>query len=382
MYIQRKLENVLKKRLFGGKVLIVCGPRQAGKTTLVRHLTEPYGEDTLYIDCELPRYRDLLGRADMDTLFKLVRGHKIVVFDEAQVIPNIGQILKSLFDHHPETQYIATGSSSFDLANKVSEPLTGRSLEFTLYPLALDELANNPFDAEARISELMRFGGYPGTQDLSEEEHILRLKTLLSQYVYKNILAVGGIKKPEVITQLLNLLAFQIGQEVSYRELAGELGTSSLTVERYIDLLEKNFVIFRLQGYAKNLRNEVTRTKKIYFIDLGLRNALIGNFAPISITARADVGALFENCMLVERIKAQAHNGLVSPERYFWRTVAQAEVDYIEISQVDTQMRAFEFKWNSKKTVTAPLAFRKAYHDTPFTLVNIENGYMFVTDEN
>lgn len=378
MYIQRNLEKVLKNRLFGGKALIVYGPRQAGKTTLVRHLTEPYGKEALYIDCELPRYRDLLGRADMDALFSLVRGHKIVVFDEAQVIPNIGQILKSLFDHHPEVQYIATGSSSFDLANKVSEPLTGRSLEFTLYPMALDELAENSFDAEARIVELMRFGGYPGVLNLSEEEHIVQLKTLVSQYVYKNVLAVGGIKKPEVITQLLNLLALQIGQEVSYRELAEQLRTSSVTIERYIDLLEKNFIVFRLQGYAKNLRNEVTRTKKIYFIDLGLRNALIGNFAPISTTARADVGALFENCMLVERMKAQAHSGAPLPERYFWRTMAQAEVDYIEIAPTDAHMHAFEFKWNKKNTI-APRAFRNAYPHTPFTTVGVENGYMFVT---
>ncbi len=380
MYIQRKLEDVLSSRLFGGKVLIVFGPRQAGKTTLVQHLTEPYGEEVRYIDCELPRYRDLLGRADMEALFSMIRGYKIVVFDEAQVVSNIGQILKSLFDHHPEVQYIATGSSSFDLANKVSEPLTGRSLEFTLYPMALDELSSNAFDAEARIAELMRFGGYPGVLNLSEEEHILQLKTLASQYVYKNIFAAGGIKKPEVITQLLNLLALQIGQEVSYRELAEQLGASSLTVERYIDLLEKNFIIFRLKGYAKNLRNEVTRTKKIYFIDLGLRNALIGNFAPVSATARSDVGALFENCMIVERLKAQSHSGAVLPERYFWRTTAQAEVDYIEIAPTDARMRAFEFKWNTKKRAIAPSAFRNAYPETPFTVVSVENGYAFISN--
>lgn len=376
MYIQRNLENVLKNRLFGGKVIILYGPRQAGKTTLVKHIISKFASQVRFIDCELLENRELLTHRKSAELFSLVEQYKIVVFDEAQVIPDIGSVLKTLYDHHPEVQYIATGSSSLDLANAVSEPLTGRSLEFTLYPLALSELAQNAFDAEAKVSELMRFGGYPDLAGLGEEEKKLRLKTLVSQYLYKNVLAIGGIKKPEVITQLLTLLAFQMGNEVSYRELATQLKTSQQTIERYIDLLEKNFVIIRLPAFAKNLRNEVTRSKKVYFVDMGIRNALIDTWKPIDPLLRNDIGALFEACMIIERVKHIAHEGRAPIARYFWRTFTGQEIDYIE--EKEGQLSAYEFKWNSTKTPSSPGAFAAAYPKATFTPVSPSHALAFV----
>lgn len=380
MYIQRNLEKVLKNRLFGGKVIILYGPRQAGKTTLVKHIVSEFGREVRFIDCELLENRELLTHRKSSELFSLVEQYKIVIFDEAQVIPDIGSVLKTLYDHHPEVQYIATGSSSFDLANSVSEPLTGRSLEFTLYPLSLSELARNPFDAEVKVSELMRFGGYPDLVGLGEEEKKLRLKTLVSQYLYKNVLAVGGVKKPEVIIQLLTLLAFQMGNEVSYRELAVQLKTSQQTIERYIDLLEKNFVIIRLPSFAKNLRNEVTRSKKVYFVDMGIRNALIDAWKPIDVLLRNDIGALFESCMVTERVKNIAHEGNVPTARYFWRTFAGQEIDYLE--EREEQLYAYEFKWNSAKIPSVPRAFAGAYPTVTFMPVSPSTALSFVSGDN
>jgi uncharacterized protein len=377
MHIQRRLLPILKEQLFKKKVLILYGPRQAGKTTLVRELIEPFGADALYIDCEAPANNEMLRTRNTITLFSLVHGKKIVVFDEAQTVRGIGSALKTLFDHHPEVQYIATGSSSFDLANVVSEPLTGRSREFTLYPISLDELTQQPFEYEQRLHEYMRFGGYPGVIFKSEDDRIRDLTALASQYLYKNVLALNGVKKPELIVQLLQLLAHQIGNEVSYRELSSTLKISVQTVERYIDLLEKNFVILRIGAFSRNLRNEVVRTKKVYFIDVGLRNALIGAFAPIHVSQRADVGALFENVMIIERIKFLAHTYATPASHYFWRTVDKSEVDYVE--QHTNTLRAYERKWDADRSHKLPRAFINQYPDIPVTFVTPRNAYAFVT---
>lgn len=367
MYIERKLYHTIQKTLFAGKVVVLYGPRQAGKTTLVKKLITAYGDTARYIDCELLENRDLLVRGFSNELFSLVKNYKIVVFDEAQSIPDIGSVLKTLIDHHPEVQYIATGSSSFDLVNSVSEPLTGRSLEYVLYPLAIDEIETTAFDVEQKLSEWMRFGLYPGITG-TESEKIKKLSTLTSQYLFKNVLSIGGIKKPELIAKLLKLLALQLGQEVSYRELATMLGTSQQTIERYLDLLEKNFIITRLSGYSKNMRNEVTRTKKFYFIDLGIRNVLAENFQPIDVHRRLDVGALFENLAIVERLKSIANQDLSLIHRYFWRTFSQQEVDYLE--DVQGVLSAFEFKWNpNPKRTTPPKSFTQAYPNASFSLV-------------
>jgi len=379
MYVKRLLEEQIKERLFKGKVLIINGPRQSGKTTLVKHVIAEFGDAARYIDCELISNNELLTRRDTAAIFSLVRGYKIVVFDEAQTVRGIGSVLKSLFDHVPEVQYIATGSSSFDLVNEVSEPLTGRSIEFVLYPFGLTELVSNSFDAENKISEMMRFGGFPGIQQETEGEKIIQLNTLVSQYLYKNVLSIEGFRKPELVTSLLKLLAFQIGNEVSYRELSSTLGASIATVQKYIGLLEKNYVILRIGSYSCNKRSEVTKSKKIYFIDLGLRNALINNFAPINTVARQDVGVLFENCMIVERMKYLAHRGAVGFVQYFWRSISQKEIDYIE--QYQGVVSGFEFKWSSQKTVQIPDVFKKLYPDVKVVLVSPVNVAYFIQHE-
>ncbi len=375
MYIKRALDEVLKKQLFQGKVIVLYGPRQAGKTTLVKEVVKDFGQDVRFIDCELLANNELLTRRNTEEIFSLVRGYKIVVFDEAQTVKGIGSVLKSLFDHHPEVQYIATGSSSFDLVNEVSEPLTGRSREYVLYPLGLTELTDRAFDTENRLGDFMRFGGYPGIQDESEEEKKTQLNALVSQYLYKNVLSIEGFRKPELVVSLLKLLAFQIGHEVSYRELSQTLNASVATVQKYIGLLETNYVIIRIGAYSGNGRKEVVRSKKIFFVDLGLRNALIDNFAPMIPTARPDVGVLFENCMIVERLKNVAHHGQRVPKQFFWRTVDQKEIDYLEESE--GKIKAFEFKWGNKPA-QAPKSFIEHYQNASFETINQKNAYLFL----
>ena len=367
----------MKSALFKNKVVILYGPRQAGKTTLVKRVVEGYGSDVLFIDCEVVRNNELLSRRDAAELFSLVVGYRVVVFDEAQTVRGIGQVLKTLFDHRPEIQYIATGSSSFDLANEVSEPLTGRSREYVLYPLGITELYKNSFELENGLPEYMRFGGYPGIVHESEQNKQRDLQSLVSQYLYKNVLSLDGVRKPATVTALLKLLAFQIGNEVSYRELSAQTGASVATVQKYLDLLEKNFVILRIGSYARNQRNEVTRAKKIYFIDLGLRNALIDTFAPVQSTARNDVGAMFENCMIVERMKHISHIGAVGLKQYFWRTIAQHEMDYVE--EYQSAFLAFEFKWNPKSEKGISPHFKKAYTDIPVVGVSVRSAFDFIS---
>lgn len=377
MYIARTLEPVLKSALFQNKVVILYGPRQAGKTTLVKRVVEEYGVGVLFIDCEIVRNNEILSRRDAQELFSLVSGYRVVVFDEAQTVRGIGQVLKTLFDHRPEIQYIATGSSSFDLANEVSEPLTGRSREYVLYPLGITELYRNSFELETNLPEYMRFGGYPGIVHESEQNKQRDLQSLVSQYLYKNVLSLDGVRKPATVTALLKLLAFQIGNEVSYRELSAQTGASVATVQKYLDLLEKNFVILRMGSYARNQRNEVTRAKKIYFIDLGLRNALIDAFAPMQTTARNDVGAAFENCMIVERMKHVSHNGAVGLKQYFWRTIAGHEMDYVEEYHGATM--AFEFKWNPKNERDVSPHFKKAYPNISAVGISARNAFDFIS---
>lgn len=375
MYIKRNLENVIKKQLFKGKVIIIYGPRQAGKTTLVKKILEPYMAESRYIDCELLENRTLFQNRNSTELFALVDGYKVIVLDEAQTVPEIGSILKSLIDHRPDIQYIATGSSSFDLANSVSEPLTGRSLEYTLYPMDMTELYDKAFDIENNIDNIMRYGFYPGIIG-TEEEKIKRLSMLTNQYLYKNVLAVGGIKKPDLIVKLLKLLAHQIGQEVSIREISKALETSVQTIEKYIDLLEKNYIIIRLSAYSNNMRREVTRHQKIYFVDIGIRNILIENMKRMDITERDDVGAVFENLAILERLKYISHTDKSMIHQYFWRMSNGAEIDYIE-SNTD-QLIACEFKWNVEAKVKMPRSFMELYPNAKFNKISKDNLYKFV----
>lgn len=380
MCLKRHLEEVIKERLFKGKVIVLYGARQTGKTTLVKRLLADFDPaEVRYIDCELLSNNELLTKRDDTEIFSLVKGYKVVVFDEAQTVRGIGSVLKSLFDHEPQVQYIATGSSSFDLANEVSEPLTGRSLEFTLYPLGVTEVAKNLLDAQNELKKNMRFGGYPGIVSLTEEEKERSLNLLVTQYLYKNVLAVEGLKKPELVVSLLKLLAYQIGNEVSYRKLAVSLSTTAETVQKYINLLENNFVIFRLKAFSNNKRKEVVKTRKVYFTDLGLRNALVNDFSPVEKNGRRDGGMLFENAMILERMKYISSTGGFGMEQMFWRTTAQQEIDYIEIYKNNT--RAFKFKLNEFEKVTGLKVFKELYPEVEVKLVSPKDVYNFVIGE-
>jgi predicted AAA+ superfamily ATPase len=376
MYIERHLEKVIKKNLFKEKVLILYGARQTGKTTLIKHILEDFKKDEIkYVDCELIANNELLSNRDDREIFSFVKGYKIIVFDEAQTVKGIGSVLKILFDHNKDIQLIATGSSSFDLANEVSEPLTGRSLEFILYPIAISELAKNNFEAERELQNFLRYGGYPGILNLKEEDKERDLNLLVTQYLYKNILAFEGLKKPELVVSLLKLLAYQIGQEVSYRELSSKLETSVQTIQKYINLLENNFVIFRLKAFSKNGRREVTKTRKIYFTDLGLRNALVNNFEIIK-SGRTDIGFLFENAMILERLKYLSHNGQFGYEQNFWRTTNMKEVDYVE--NLRGVFNAFEFKWGERSRLSSTKQFKEEYPEIPLRMVNAKNFFDFI----
>jgi len=377
MYIQRDLESIIKNELFKEKVIILYGARQTGKTTLVKHILKGFNEsDVKYIDCELISNRDVLMRGNDRELFSLVKGYKIIVFDEAQTVRGIGSVLKSLFDHLPDIQYIATGSSSFDLANEVSEPLTGRSLEFILYPLGITEFAKDDFELQHELGNFMRFGGYPGIIKLNEKERERDLNLLVTQYLYKNVLAVEGLKKPELVVSLLKLLAYQIGNEVSYRELALKLQTSVDTVQKYINLLENNFVIFRLSPFSSNQKREVVKTRKIYFTDLGLRNALVNNFSSVVKNGRQDGGLLFENAMILERLKYISHNGGFGLKQMFWRTTTQQEIDYIE--EYRGKISAFEFKLNELVKIKGQKIFKELYPKIGINMISPKQSAEFI----
>jgi predicted AAA+ superfamily ATPase len=367
--IQRHLKARIEKRLFKGKVIIIYGARRVGKTTLAKQITENL-EDTRYLNCELLQNKSALSTTNSELLKDFLGNYRMVVLDEAQHIDQIGLILKILADTFPEMQIIATGSSSFDLGQKISEPLTGRARRFVLYPLSFTEIADdsNLLDTHAGLDNLLRFGFYPEVVGKPEEEAIEELNEIASNYLYKDVLQFERLKRPDLLFNLLKALALQIGGEVSFQELSRLLGTSVHTIKRYIELLEQSFVIFRLNSLSGNLRNEISKGQKIYFNDPGIRNAIIQNFSPLS--ARNDVGALWENFCISERFKYHCNQGQ-TVNAYFWRSYFSREVDYIE--EKDGLITAFEFKYSPKKHTQLPNIFRQAYPDAIFKVVNNNN---------
>ena len=374
MYIIRKVETEIKKRLFTGKAIIIHGPRQSGKTTMIKHLIEPYQEDVLWLNGDSPDIQAELENITT-TKWKAILGKKkLLVIDEAQRIANIGIAMKLITDELPHIQIIASGSSSFELADKTAEPLTGRKFEFKLLPLSFVEMTeHNSFLEEKRsLEQRLIFGSYPEIICNQGDEPVL-LSSLAGSYLYKDLLLLDSIKKPSLLDKLIRAVALQLGSEVKTSELANLVGADNKTVDRYIDLLEKSFVLFTLPSFSRNLRNEIKKGKKIYFYDLGVRNAVIGNFS--SLSSRTDIGGLWENYLILERLKNQC-NQPFPPRRYFWRTLEQSEVDYIEES--GETLSAFEFKYNPNSKAKVPGAFIKSYPHAHTDIITSKNYDVFL----
>ena len=372
--IKREIQSTIEKHLFKNKVVILYGARQVGKTTLVKEIAKKI-DNSVYFNCEEPSVRSALIDKSSLELKNFIGNHTLVILDEAQSILNIGLILKLLVDTYPEVQILATGSSSFDLANEVVEPLTGRKFEFHLHPISISELVrhNSRHEVQHSLNSRLIYGMYP--EVLSGDENAeYRLKEIARSYVYKDILKLDKIRNTDALDKLLKALALQIGSEVSYNELANIVGIDKETVQRYIKILEQAFIIFRLKPYHKNIRTELRKLRKIYFVDVGIRNALIENLNPIDL--RNDVGALWENFLISERMKYLTNNNK-DAQMYFWRTQAQQELDYIEVE--NNVMSAFEFKWSDKRKLHIPKAFKDAYPSITVDLINKDAAIDFVT---
>lgn len=372
--IQRSLLTEIQESLFKGKVIQITGPRQAGKSTLMTELMKPFGNEVLWLNGDESDVRRMLTDTTSTALKNIVGKKRLVVIDEAQRIVNIGLTLKLFADNLKDVQVIATGSSAFELANKINEPLTGRKFEFFLYPISFSEMVNHTSLIEEKrlIEHRLVYGYYPEIiTKPGEEKKFLNLLT--SSYLYKDIFDWQQIKKPALLENLLQALALQMGNEVSYLELAQLTRSDNETVERYVDLLEKAFVVFRLGSLSRNLRNELKRARKIYFWDNGIRNAIIKNFNPLSL--RQDDGVLWENFLIAERLKVNAYtNRYVN--KWFWRTHSQQEIDYVE--EADGKMTAFEIKWSKHNKIKFPKSFMEGYPDAQLTPVNRENYPDFI----
>ena len=367
--IKREIQDSIEERLFKGKLIIIYGARQVGKTTLIKEIGNKYPDDKLYLNCDEPDIRELLIDATSTKLKNLAGQKKLVLIDEAQRVKNIGITLKLFADELKNVQVIATGSSSFELSNVINEPLTGRKYEFNLYPFSMRELSKEFgwIEANRLLQERIIYGMYPEIVVNPAEKKNL-LKEITRSYLFKDILSYEGIRKPEILEKLIMALAAQVGNEVSNNELATTIGLDKDTINKYMDILEKAFVIFRLSPFSRNVRTEITKMKKVYFYDTGIRNALISNFNNLEL--RNDKGALWENFMIVERLKMiSALNKEV--KNYFWRTAQQQEIDYVE--EENNALSAYEFSWNINKKKKIPLTFRNAYEVKTFGVITIEN---------
>lgn len=355
--IPRFQEAKIKELLFKGKVVILLGPRQVGKTTLIKTIAEQSGLDYLFLDADDVVVRNYISKPDTILLKQIIGNHKLIIIDEAQRVENIGLVAKIIVDQFKDVQLILSGSSSFELTQQINEPLTGRKFTFQLWPVSWNEFEQHSgfLSAAQWLETRLVYGFYPDVivNDPIKERII---KELTNSYLFKDVLAHGNIRKPELLQQLVQALAYQCGQEVNYSELSNLLKIDSKTVSQYIELLEKSFVVFRLNSFSGNLRNEIKLSKKIYFLDNGIRNALIGNFDPIQ--NRTDTGLLWENFLMSERFKFNNYhqNGY---NMHFWRTKQQQEIDLIEVK--DKQISAFEFKWNPLKKIKMPKTFQNTY---------------------
>lgn len=378
----RSIQPLIEAQLYKGKVIIIYGARRTGKTTLCNQIIQVQKEKGIkakYLNCELFAIKQRLQTTNEVELKNYFENSNLIILDEAQNIENIGLTLKILVDTYPEIQIIATGSSSFDLANKTGEPLTGRARRFTLYPLSVEELRTkyDLFEIDSRFDKILTYGLYPSVFNASDADAGIELEEIASNYLYKDILEFEKVKSSTILLELLQLLALQLGNQVSYHELGQKLGLDSTTVKRYIDLLTKCFVILPLKAFSRNLRKEIGKSQKIYFYDLGIRNSLIRNYN--SPKLRNDIGALWENFCIIERFKYnQAHSRLVNS--YFWRTYEQKEIDYIE--EHSGILEGYEFKWGKdSKAFKPPKIFLETYENSSVKRIDPSNYVKFTTGE-
>lgn len=373
--INRLLQDKILESLTPNKAVLIFGARRVGKTVMMRQIVDSYSGRTMMLNGEDFDTLDLLQNRSVANYRHLLNGIDLLAIDEAQNVPQIGSVLKLIVDEVPGISVLASGSSSFDLLNKTGEPLVGRSTQFLLTPFSQREIAQREtvFETRQNFESRLIYGSYPEVVMMdSYERKMDYLRDIVGAYLLKDILVIDGLKNSNKMRNLLRLIAFQLGSEVSYEELGKQLGMSKTTVEKYLDLLEKVFVIYRLGTYSRNLRKEVTKAGKWYFYDNGVRNAIIGAFSPLSV--RQDVGALWENYIIGERRKLNFNN-LLHKEFYFWRTYDKQEIDLIEESP--NGMSAFEFKWGNKMPA-APKVFSQAYPDAVYHVVNKENYMDFV----
>ena len=372
---KRTLQQIIIDRCFKHKAIILLGARQVGKTTLLKEIVKVQDGGVLFLNCDEPQTVSALTNRNLEDVKALIGGNRLVIIDEAQKVDNVGLTIKLIVDNMPDVQVIATGSSAFELRNRLNEPLTGRKYEYQMFPISTEEIykTNGYIDVMKLLETRLIYGSYPDILNQQDKPEVL-LRTLTDSYLYKDVLASDNLRKPDLLVKLLRALAFQVGSEVSYNELAQIIGTDNKTVERYIDLLEKCFIIFRLNGLSRNLRNELKKAKKIYFYDNGVRNAVIQQFAPLDM--RNDVGALWENYFISERMKFN-HYSEHYCNTYFWRTKNQQEIDYVE--EADGYMTAFEMKWNPKKAdLSFPKSFMEAYSVASANVITPENYIKFL----
>jgi len=376
--INRTIENRILDRISENKSIILLGPRQCGKTTLLKSISNKLNKSFIWFNGDNPSDAILLENCSLERLKSIIGQNEVFIIDEAQDIPNIGKTIKLIIDYIGKVCPIISGSSSFELSSKLNEPLTGRKYEFNLFPLSFNELTNQ-FDFKTEIQHLEQrliYGSYPEIITKPGKEREL-LNLLSSSYLYKDIFKFGNIRKPSQLGKIVQLIAWQVGSEVNISEVAKSAGTSSETVERYIDILEKAYIVFRLPSFSRNVRNEIKKNKKIYFYDNGIRNAVIGNYSFLS--NRNDVGALWENYLVSERRKCNSYKGFYG-QSYFWRTQQQQEIDYVE--EIDGRISAFEFKWNPNKKSGFPQTFVKNYNPDSLEIINRENYESFLSKEN
>jgi len=377
MDIQRELYNkIINNKLTNNKVIIIYGPRRIGKTTLVKSIQSKLNLKTLFINCDLEDDLQLLTKKSVTAQKNIWKDNELIIIDEAQRKKDIGLILKIAIDNFPDKKFIVTGSSSIELSNEITESLIGRKIVYHLFPISIKELSNN-INIEIiknNINDYLIYGHYPELFSLETEnqkkEYLINIS---NDYLYKDVLEYSNIKKPEVLKKLLKLLAYQIGSEVSHHEIATILNINQRTVYNYLDLLEKSFVIYRLTAFSNNLRNEINKKEKIYFCDLGIRNAILNDFNPINL--RKDKGSLFENFIILERYKNNVYQSLFK-EFYFWRTYNKSEIDLVERNS-QANLFAFEIKMNNK-IAKCPKKWTDTYKDSSFQTINLNNYIDFI----